>query len=76
LNFTKKKGCGIIKSLRLLNAKIKELLRYEAALGRQLALDLCVLCIYDANGLEEKQVIQLNKYHGHEIFKDMALVTT
>jgi len=58
------------------NAKIKELLRYEAALGRQLALDLCALCIYDANRLKEKQVIQLNKYHGHEIFKDIALVTT
>jgi len=58
------------------NAKIKELLKYEATLGRQLALDLCALCIYDANRLKEKQVIQLNKYHGHEIFKDIALVTT
>jgi len=58
------------------NAKVKELLKYEATLGRQLALDLCALCIYGANRLEEKQVIQLNKYHGHEIFKDIALVTT
>jgi len=58
------------------NAKIKELLRYEAALGRQLALDLCALCLYDANRLEEKQFIQLNEYHGHEIFKDIALKTT
>ena len=56
-------------------AKIKELLRYEAALGRQLALDLCGLCIYDANRLEEKQVIKLNKYHGHAIFKDTAFKT-
>jgi len=58
------------------NAKIHELLRYEATLGRQLLPNLCALCLYDVNRLEEKQIIQLKKYHGHEIFKDIALVTT
>jgi len=57
------------------NAKVEELIRYEAMLGRQFDFDVCALCIYDMNDLEEKQVIQLNKYHGHEIFKDMALKT-
>jgi len=73
--FTGLRGAGEMEVF-FENAKIKELLKYEAALGRQLALDLCALCIYDANRLKEKQVIQLNKYHGHEIFKDIALVTT
>jgi len=58
-----------------LNAKVDELFRYEAKLGRQFAFDLCGLCIYDMNKLDEKQVIQLNKCHGHEIFKDIALKT-
>jgi len=57
------------------NAKIKELLRYEAMLGRQLALNICALCPYDAQRLDEKQIIQLSKCHGHEIFKDIALKT-
>jgi len=57
------------------NAKVTELLRYEAMLGRQFAFDLCAMCLYDVNRLEEKQVIQLNKCHGHEIFKDIALKT-
>jgi len=58
------------------NAKTKELLRYEATLGRQLLPNLCALCLYNTNRLEEKQIIQLKKYHGHEIFKDIALKTT
>jgi len=58
------------------NAKIKELLRYEAALDRQLAPNVCGLCLYDTQRLEEKQIVQLSKYHGHEIFKDIALKTT
>jgi len=58
------------------NAKIKELLRYEAAFGRQLPLNLCALCIYDMNRLDEDQIIKLKKCHGHEIFKDTALKTT
>jgi hypothetical protein len=58
------------------NAKIKELLRYEAALGRQLASNVCALCLYDTQRLDEKQIVQLRKCHGHEIFKDIALKTT
>jgi len=73
--FTGLRGAGEMEVF-FENAKIKELLRYEAALGRQLASNVCGLCLYDVNRLEEKQVIQLNKYHGHAIFKDIALVTT
>jgi len=57
-------------------AKGEELLRYEAALGRQLAPNLCGLCLYDTQRLDEKQFIQLNKSHGHSIFKGIALKTT
>jgi len=57
-------------------AKIKELLRYEAALGKQLALNLCALCLYDTQRLDEKQIVQLNKCHGHAISKDIALKMT
>jgi len=58
------------------HAKTKELLRYEAALGRQLAFDVCGLCLYDTHRLEEQQIIKLKKCHGHEIFKDTALKMT
>jgi len=58
------------------NAKTKELLRYEAALGRQLDTNLCGLCLYDTNRLDEEQIIQLRKCHGHEIFRDIALKIT
>jgi len=54
------------------NAKVEELFRYEAALGRQLPPNLCALCVYDAKKLDEKQVYQLTNYHGHLICKDMA----
>ncbi len=56
-------------------AKNRELLAYEAALGRQLSPNLCGMCLYNTHRLEEKQIIQLNKYHGHAIFKDTALKT-
>jgi len=55
-------------------AKSKELLRYEAALGRQLPPNLCGLCLYDTRRLDEEQLIQLNNSHGHSIFKDIALI--
>jgi len=58
------------------NAKVKEALMYEAALGRQFAFKLCGLCIYDINRLDEDQIVKLRKCHGHEIFKDIALKTT
>ena len=52
--------------------KSKELLKYEAMLGKQLTNNLCGLCIYNANMLDEKQCAQLFNYHGHIISKDMA----
>jgi len=58
------------------HAKSGELLRYEVALGRQLAPNLCGLCLYDTHRLDDKQFIQLNKSHGHSIFKGIALKTT
>ncbi|MFQ5999354.1 MAG: MEDS domain-containing protein [Candidatus Bathyarchaeia archaeon] len=67
---------GAIESEVFFNyTKVKELLRYEAALGRQLALNLCGLCLYDTHRLDEEQFIQLNKSHGHAIFKGIALKT-
>jgi len=56
-------------------AKTEELLRYEAAVGRQLPPNLCALCLYDTHKLDEEQFIQLNKSHGHSIFKGIALKT-
>ena len=54
--------------------KVKELLKYEAALGRQLAFDICVLCIY-RHGFDEKLFTQLQQSHGHSIFKGIAFKT-
>jgi len=56
-------------------AKSKEMLRYEATLGRQLSLNLCALCLYDTHKLDEEQFLELNKRHGHSIFKGMAVKT-
>ena len=58
------------------NAKSSELLRYEAAIGRQFKPNLCGLCAYDTHRLDKEQFIQLNKSHGHSIFKDIAAKTT
>lgn len=57
-------------------AKKNELLRYEASLGRQLASNACALCLYDPRRLDEEGFIQLNKSHGHSIFKGIAVETT
>ncbi len=57
------------------NEKVNELLRYEKAFGRQLLHNLCALCLYGTHRLEDEQVIQLRKCHGHEIFGDIALKT-
>jgi DNA-binding transcriptional ArsR family regulator len=57
-------------------AKNKELLAYEAVLGKQLAPTMCALCLYDAHKLEEQEFIQLNHSHGHSIFKGIAFKTT
>lgn len=56
--------------------KSKELLRYEAALGRQLPPSLCGLCLYDTHMIKEQQFIQLNHSHGHSIFKGIAFKMT
>jgi hypothetical protein len=53
------------------NAKSKELLRYEESLGRQLVFDLCVLCLYDNNILEEEHVTRVFSCHGHILSKDL-----
>jgi len=57
-------------------AKVKELLRYEAAFDRQPALDVCALCLYNTERVNESQFVQLKNCHGHLILQDTALVTT
>lgn len=53
-------------------AKSKEVLRYEAELGRQFTNDLCALCLYDMNKLDMEQSIQLCSSHGHLISKGVV----
>jgi DNA-binding transcriptional ArsR family regulator len=54
------------------NAKTEELLIYEKSLGQQLTIDLCGLCLYDRDRLEEKQFVHLFKCHGHLISKSVV----
>ena len=56
----------------IVNGKSEELLRYEKSLGRQFAFDLCVLCLYDKNMLEERYLTQVFHRHGHMISKDLV----
>jgi DNA-binding transcriptional ArsR family regulator len=57
-------------------AKTRELLTYERMLGRKLAFNLCALCIYDANRLDERQFRQMVTFHGHVVSKDIAYKLT
>jgi hypothetical protein len=54
------------------NAKKKELLRYEELLDRQLAFDLCGLCLYDNSTLEERHAARVLNCHGHIISKGLV----
>jgi DNA-binding transcriptional ArsR family regulator len=49
-----------------------KLLRYEAALGKQLPSNICGLCLYNTEVLSEEQLAQLTKCHGHLVSKDIA----
>jgi hypothetical protein len=53
-------------------AKISELLRYEKLFGRQLAMNICALCLYDRDRFDEGQFIQACNSHGHIISKGIA----
>jgi hypothetical protein len=53
------------------DGKSEELLGYEELLGRQLAFDLCALCLYDKNILEERHAARVFNCHGHIISKDL-----
>jgi hypothetical protein len=53
------------------NGKTEELLRYSEALGRQLAFDLCALCLYDKNIFEERHIARVFNCHGHIISKNL-----
>jgi len=53
------------------NGKSEELARYDEALGRQLAFDLCGLCLYDKNILEERHIARVLHCHGHIISEDL-----
>ncbi len=48
-----------------------ELLRIEELLGRQLASDICGICLYNRNILEERYLAQVFRCHGHIISKDL-----
>ena len=51
------------------NAKSREALRYEKALGKQLPPNLCGLCLYFQVPLTLEQFLQLRNSHGHAILK-------
>jgi len=53
------------------NGRSEELWRYDELLGRQLAFDLCALCLYDRNVLKEKYLSRVVNCHGHMISKDL-----
>ena len=53
------------------NGKSEELSRYEKSLGRQYASDLCGLCLYDKNILEEGYIARVLNCHGHIISKGL-----
>ena len=54
----------------------EELLKYDELLGRQLVFDVCGLCLYDKNILEEKYLTRVFNCHGHIISKDLLGKTT
>ncbi len=47
------------------------LLKFDELLGRQLVFDVCGLCLYDKNILEEKYLTRVLNCHGHIISKDL-----
>jgi hypothetical protein len=49
----------------------EELLKYDELLGRHLVLDVCGLCLYDKNMLEERYIARVLNCHGHIISKDL-----
>ena len=53
------------------NGKSEELLRYDKLLGKQLAFDLCALCLYDEKILEGRYLSRVIHCHGHMISKDL-----
>lgn len=54
------------------DAKVEELLTYEAALGRHLAPNTCALCLYDTNRLDKEEYIRVCNCHGHIISKGIV----
>ena len=50
----------------------EELLRFDESLGRQLVLDVCGLCLYNKNMLEEGYFLRIFKCHGHIISKELV----
>jgi DNA-binding transcriptional ArsR family regulator len=57
-------------------AKTRELLKYEKMLGRKFTLNVCGLCIYDDDRLDERLFRQIVTFHGHVISKDIAYKLT
>lgn len=63
---------GAIEMNLMFDYDSNELLRLEAALGRQFTNDLCAICLYDMNRLDTEQFIQLCNFHGHLISKGVV----
>ena len=49
----------------------EELLKFDELLGRQLVFDVCGLCLYDKNILEERYLTRVFHCHGHIISKNL-----
>ena len=49
----------------------EELLKFDELLGRQLVFDVCGLCLYDKNILEERYFTRVFHCHGHIISKNL-----
>jgi len=54
------------------NGRSEELLRLEESLGRKLDFDVCALCQYDKNTLEEEYFLRIFKFHGHIISENFV----
>jgi hypothetical protein len=49
----------------------EELLKYDEFLGRHLVFDVCGLCLYDKNILEERSIARVLHCHGHIISNNL-----
>ena len=53
-------------------AKSQEMFRYEELLGRHFTVNVCALCLYNVDRLEEGQFVRVYRAHGHIIQKGVV----